>query len=82
MNDDPHAVADPPREKFLPCVLASAEELATILKVSERTVWRLLSAGKLPRPIRFGGNVRWRMDDVQRWIANGCPPANAGKAGV
>jgi prophage regulatory protein len=54
-------------------VLVSAEELATMLRVSERTVWRLLSAHKIPRPLHIGGSVRWRLAEVSKWIESGCP---------
>jgi excisionase family DNA binding protein len=56
--------------------LISVHDLATILKVSQRTIWRLLSAGKLVKPIRLGGVVRWRYDEIQRWISDNCPPPN------
>ena len=55
-------------------VLITAAEFAQIMKVSKRTLWRLLSAGKLVEPIRVGGNTRWRLDDVRLWIDEGCPP--------
>jgi excisionase family DNA binding protein len=54
-------------------VLIPAEELATMLGVSERTLWRLLSAGKLPEPVRIGRNTRWRAAEVRDWIEQGCP---------
>jgi excisionase family DNA binding protein len=57
-------------------LLVSADELATMLGVSERTIWRLLSAHKIPRPLHIGGSVRWRMADVTAWIAHGCPVPN------
>ncbi|WP_425395433.1 helix-turn-helix transcriptional regulator [Aeoliella sp.] len=53
--------------------LIAAEELAKMLDVSTRTIWRLLSTGKLVQPLRIGGSVRWRLDDVEEWINNGCP---------
>ncbi len=52
--------------------LIAADELARLLDVSTRTVWRLLSAGQLVQPIRLGGSVRWRLDEVRQWINNGC----------
>ena len=55
-------------------LLLSAESLAELLDVSKRTLWRLRSAGRLPKPVRIGGSVRWRADEVRRWIASGCPP--------
>jgi excisionase family DNA binding protein len=54
-------------------VLLTAEEVAAMLGVSERTLWRLLSAGKLPKPVRFGRNTRWREAEVKAWIERGCP---------
>jgi excisionase family DNA binding protein len=54
-------------------LLITALELAHLLQVSTRTLWRLRSAGELPQPVRFGGTVRWRLDEVRKWIAEGCP---------
>lgn len=56
-------------------LLIPAAEVARLLQVSTRTLWRQLSAGRVPRPVRFGGTVRWRIDEVRKWIAEGCPPA-------
>ncbi len=54
-------------------ILISAEELAKLMQVSERTLWRLLSAGKVPQPVRIGRNTRWRYAEVCEWIEKGCP---------
>ena len=58
-------------------MLLSAENLAKMLDVSVRTLWRLRSSGKLPRPVKIGGSVRWRADEVREWIAEGCPVLRA-----
>jgi len=29
------------------------------------------------KPIRLGGVVRWRLGEVKKWIAAGCPPVQA-----
>jgi excisionase family DNA binding protein len=55
--------------------LIAADQLAAMLDVSTRTVWRLLSTGRIVQPIRIGGSVRWRLDEVREWIAKGCPEA-------
>ena len=52
--------------------LITAADFATMLKVSVRTLWRLRSAGQIPEPVRLGGAVRWRLDEVRKWIAGGC----------
>ena len=54
-------------------LLITAEEAAAALRVSERTLWRLLSAGKVPPPVRIGRNSRWRRAEIEGWIELGCP---------
>ncbi|MFC1636605.1 helix-turn-helix transcriptional regulator [Planctomycetota bacterium] len=51
----------------------TAKELAKMLSVSPRTIWRLRSAGKLPKPVTFGGSVRWRLLDIRLWQELQCP---------
>jgi len=53
--------------------LITAEELAARLSLSKRTIYRLLSAGAMIKPIRLRGIVRWRVAEVEEWIAAGCP---------
>ncbi len=48
--------------------MIDVREVATILSISTRSVWRLVSRGELPQPIRLGRNVRWRSTDIDRWI--------------
>jgi len=48
--------------------LLTVGQFAKMLQVSARTVWRLESAGEVPKPIRVGGNVRWHRGDVQAWL--------------
>ena len=57
----------------MPCELITANQLAKLLSISERTLYRLKSTGQLPAPIVLGGSVRWRLTEVRDWIANGCP---------
>lgn len=59
--------------------LITAEQLAGTLQVSKRTLWRMRSAGQLPRPLRIGGVVRWRREEVAGWIAEGCPAVSQAK---
>ena len=53
--------------------LMTVEQLAKVLQVSIRSVWRMRSAGQVPPPVKIGGGVRWRVRDVQSWIDEGCP---------
>ena len=54
-------------------LLVDAIELARQLDMSVRTIRRLDCSGKLPRPVRIGGAVRWLMTDIEAWLAAGCP---------
>ncbi len=49
--------------------LLDARRIAGLLGVHERTVWRLVSAGELPQPIRLGTKmVRWRLSDLESFL--------------
>ena len=50
-----------------------AKELAVLLGVSLRQVWRLSSSGKLPKPLRLGGSVRWALKEIEAFVEAGCP---------
>jgi excisionase family DNA binding protein len=61
------------REPDAEPLLIPAAEFARLLQISKRTLWRQLSAGQIPRPVRFGGTVRWRLEEIREWISMGCP---------
>lgn len=50
-------------------------DLAGRLGISTRQVFKLLSAGRLPAPIRLGRSVRWRESLIDEWLRAGCPAA-------
>jgi len=54
-------------------LLVSADTVAWMCAVSRRQIYRLLDAGRIPAPVRLGGSVRWRSDEIAEWIKNGCP---------
>ncbi len=51
----------------------SAAEVAKLLDISLRHLWKLNSTGRLPKPIHFGRAVRWRTDEIREWLAAGAP---------
>ena len=53
--------------------LMDARDVSHRLSVSTRTVWRLLSANQIPKPVRIGRSVRWQREVVEEWIRSGCP---------
>lgn len=49
--------------------LLDRDALAAYLSVSPSHVSRLDSAGRIPRPIRLGGSVRWHRPTIDAWLA-------------
>jgi len=54
-------------------VLITAQQVGQMLMCSARTVRRLQAQGAMPRPLKLGALVRWRREDIDRWICEGCP---------
>jgi excisionase family DNA binding protein len=54
--------------------LLDVEQVAELLNCSARHVYRLADAGRMPAPVRLGALVRWRRQDLETWIADGCRP--------
>ena len=50
--------------------LLRVREVATLLAVSEPTVWRLTHAGELTR-VRVGGSTRFLLSDVESLVRRG-----------
>ena len=68
--------ADPPhrnRRRPLSPLVVDARRLAKLLCAGIRTVRTWDAAGKLPAPIRIGGRVVWRVDEIRDWLAAGAP---------
>jgi prophage regulatory protein len=63
-------------DERLLCIGTVADRLA----VSKRTLHRLNSAGRMPRPVRVGGCLRWKASEINVWIALGCPARAAFEA--
>jgi len=54
--------------------LLGAREVAQMLDLCERSIWRMADAGKLPRPLKVGSRTKWRRRDLIQWIDGGCKP--------
>lgn len=47
----------------------NVQELAKLLGVNPRTIWRLAQRGDIPAPIRLGDRiVRWRLSDIREYL--------------
>ena len=64
---DPAALTDEPP------LVVDARRLAKLLDAGVRTVRTWDAAGKLPSPVRLGGKVVWRLDEIRDWLAAGAP---------
>ena len=53
--------------------LGDVRVVAEKLACSTRHVYRMADAGRMPAPLRLASLVRWDLEEIDRWIANGCP---------
>lgn len=60
----------------VPKLALSAEEVAELLGISRAHVWKLLSSGRLPEPVRLGRAVRWSRTTLEAWMEAGAPPVD------
>ena len=49
-------------------LLLPIEGVMDTVSLSRRTVWRLVSAGEFPPPVKVGRASRWRMADITEWV--------------
>lgn len=59
--------------KTHPSLVLTVEDVATKLRISVRSVWRLDAKNLMPNAIRVGGATRWRAADIDGWVDAGCP---------
>jgi excisionase family DNA binding protein len=54
--------------------LMTADDVARLLRCSKRHIYRLTDSNRMPSPVRLGNLVRWRRNEIDRWINDGCRP--------
>lgn len=59
--------------------LGDAHEVAALVCCSVRTVYRLADAGTMPFGFKLGAMRRWDLDEIERWIEDGCKPVRTRK---
>ena len=59
--------------------LLDVQQVAAMLRCSVRHVYRLADSAQMPRPVKLGALVRWRRDEIDNWIADGCPTCRKGR---
>jgi excisionase family DNA binding protein len=55
--------------------------LGSLLNCSPRHVRRMADAGRLPAAVKVGKLTRWSRTAIESWIADGCRPIRAIRAG-
>jgi len=58
--------------------LLTKNDLQQVLRVSSRTLGRLIESGELPQPLKVGCRPRWRTGDINRFIGAGPAPVPCG----
>jgi excisionase family DNA binding protein len=58
-------------------LLLTVGQVASLLAISPRTVWSKVASGSMPAPVRIGRLCRWRREDIEKWVAQGCPKLNS-----
>lgn len=58
--------------------LVDVREVARLADCSTRHVFRLVERGLMPAPVKVGRLTRFRREQIERWISDGCPPARTG----
>ncbi|MGD9854065.1 MAG: helix-turn-helix transcriptional regulator [Planctomycetaceae bacterium] len=53
--------------------LLTVLEVARMLGMSTRSVWRLAKQNRCPLPLKLGRSTRWRTAEIEIWIEQGCP---------
>ena len=54
-------------------LLIGTNEAASLCGLSRAAWYKARASGKIPRPVKIGGAVRWRRQELEDWIAAGCP---------
>ena len=64
-------------------LLVSVDQVAGALAISVRTVWRLVSAGHLPKPLPIPGTRarRWKRSDIEAFYRRLAGEQDGQKAG-
>lgn len=55
-------------------LLIDAKEVVRRLNISGRTWYSLVTIKHAPQPIRLGRRTLWRVEELEEWVRDGCPP--------
>ena len=55
-------------------LMLNVKQVASLLCVSERQVYRMTDRGLMPRPLKLGALNRWPKANLEAWLADGAKP--------
>ncbi len=67
------------RSAALPPAALNVKQVASLLGVSVRHVYRMADGGLMPRPLKLGGLNRWHRATIETWLADGAKPLGGRK---
>jgi excisionase family DNA binding protein len=62
--------------------MLDVQAVAEMLGCSQRHVYRLSDAGRMPSPVKLGSLSRWSAVAIREWIEGGCKPVRTVKGGA
>lgn len=68
-----HVEAQAGPDSLIEPLLVDARRIARKAGVSRSHWLKLHASGRVPAPIRLGGRVLWRPEEVAEWTRAGCP---------
>ena len=52
------------------CQLLTVKDVAAVLKIHPRSVWRMSATGEIPAPLALAPKtIRWRLKDIEAHLA-------------
>jgi len=57
--------------------LMTARQAWRMCNLSKSAWYKAKAGNRIPAPVKIGGALRWRRDEIKRWIAAGCPARSA-----
>lgn len=68
------------RESAVPPSVLNVKQVASLLAVSSRHIYRMADAGLMPRPLKLGSLNRWPKTQIDEWIKAGAKPVRSQKS--
>ena len=79
MPDETAMVAEP--RPAVAAKLIRGPEAAQLVGLSYRAFLRLADAGGVSWGVKLGGARRWNLEELERWIRDGCPRVRGSTSG-